>query len=856
VPFVALCYSNLASRARLRQTCRSLDHIAKRFDANLLNDNVIDDDLGGVRTDLARRTEISRWMSTSATGTIGHDRVERGDVSEPADMEHFNGRTYSFYDEGKLVDDHLLVLYSNYWSDFEVFDLNTGSMLTFDGLTGPNKYYVNTAEKHIALCLEDFDGRFGLLAAGMELSCRRSENPHGARSGPYLSVCELKPSSNKNKNKRGERLRIDLRKPEHSICWVSIVSDELCAVLLFGKRDPAVLLQWIRIPSVPLDDEAKPHTPRVEPPGPPPPEHNRCGMTCLIECPARAKWENWKRQMEDWSEQERANDNKNCKDEYKEADDREKGPEYRWWPLAYVLLKEDVVSRGKPLGNSCHLEMHSGGNGILVVFSGPDLVFYHVGAMTRVRTTKPFDTSGELVYHEDVYASNFVTHTEIFEMDDIPRDGYEARFEKANQPEGIERNNLTDRHTIMDWCHPTCKSCLQKIDLARFDTDLLLARFSHLTHDEQRDFEKGICGISGESCDELIRRCRVLPPGSCSPQLDCVTRVAFTLHNKNTCMDVIVVMDIAPLRQLRGRDDDGKGEYYFDRMYADACMGRGNIFEMHMTPFVKDFFNEEFRMAYWERGGIFDFLRPEMPTDDEHANQKLGLILSRIQTPSENDEELYYYRLDELRARQRFPIHLSITSYKLIVCTKYEISMWPLPLISPNEGLSVHDVFQGDARTITKIDRPCYSARPCDKLLSRDWCEWKRHRANDHLVRLSYASPRKYGIHEIIRDIAGFSVEEETRLYYVVRYRNGEKVMTFAFASWRYLAIITNGTSQSCEMVHLFDALANWTRVSRGCHEVVETEGQIDGSNDILQSEEEFEECGVSFPSDHKEAWE
>jgi hypothetical protein len=65
------------------------------------------------------------------------------------------GEPTGFQDQGKLVDDHLLVFSSAGWLNFEVFDLNTGKQTDLYGYTGPNKGSVNNGKERMPLLLED-----------------------------------------------------------------------------------------------------------------------------------------------------------------------------------------------------------------------------------------------------------------------------------------------------------------------------------------------------------------------------------------------------------------------------------------------------------------------------------------------------------------------------------------------------------------------------------------------------------------------------------------------------------------------------------------------------------------------------
>ena len=200
-----LLYLPSSSRAALRRCGNhSLRRVVESFERDvLLGDGACTNGGGGdkdafeaVRRELVHEVQDKMWLSRTrdekgdvVPGQSHLRRVTAGEMlSKPDFMKWPSVRRHSYYSDAKIVDDRYWVLYSDYWYSFEVFDLDTGKAVDFHG-AGPDKYYVNDENECLSMLVAAFDGRHGMLAVGLELSGRT--NPHGAWSGPYLTVCGI-----------------------------------------------------------------------------------------------------------------------------------------------------------------------------------------------------------------------------------------------------------------------------------------------------------------------------------------------------------------------------------------------------------------------------------------------------------------------------------------------------------------------------------------------------------------------------------------------------------------------------------------------------------------------------------------
>lgn len=459
-----LSWLSLASRGRLRQCSTSTFRMVESFDLELLRSSS-GEQRSSETNELVAEIELKRWMpvesssvSTSAAennddstaennndaevlpGPSNLRRLTRGAfLDEPSlsasydyyDYSSSPDRQYRFYDSAKLVDGHLLVLYSDYWYGFEGFDLNTGARVSVEGMNGPTKDYVNTVDERISLGLSHCEGRHGLLAVGMETWCSPSSNPHGPWSGPYLSVWKIGEEDRESteEDRESTRLRVDLRKPRHDIAAVSVVSPNRCAVLL--QSDTAVVLQWHRIPSTSDEMSKTPPPPPVpEPPTGPEPSHT-CSESCLLNYPESEICRVWAQQKALWE--------KHVSGGVDSGDNGEE-VEYAWWPGSATLLQEDTVSTRPPVNGQA--TMHTDGGGILVVVVGDEMQFWHVGTMALVRTCQPFDIDG-VDFGPNILVGNLVTHTTVRPFDvSSPGEGYESQLRRELAEEEEEASRL------------------------------------------------------------------------------------------------------------------------------------------------------------------------------------------------------------------------------------------------------------------------------------------------------------------------------------------------------------------------------------------------------------------------------
>ena len=1003
-------FLSLQARGRLRQCCTATFRSLESFERELLLQQLPSSDTNepnssSLRDELVASTELKRWLTTRTTqaappsnnvllhhsGPPNLRRVTEGDFDDPpqfgsdwADYHASSKREFRFYDDApKLIDDHILVLYSSYWYSFEAFDLNTGKAVEIDDMNGPDKYYVNTEDERISLELMHYDGRHKLLAAGMETCCRPSSNPHGPWSGPYLTVWEIgKPGDN-------IRLRADLRKPQYNVCAVSVVSPKRCAVLLSLSRqrrvgaaeekkdddDDAVVLQWHRIPS---NCDEMSQTP------PPPPA----------------------------GQQQQGNKNNN---------------EYPWWPGTSTLLRQDTITRQAPENGQSF--MHSDGKGMLVVITGSEVQFWHVGTMTHVRSSNPFQKESlQECFGPDVIVRNFTTHTIVRPKQDRPGEGYESQLARElrrreaqvqppqqqqglfppapvffappglppqafmgqnvqnlfapvgmhalyqnppnyyahpfhlgqadmmfnplgvyqpalyqqqqalyaavqlqaaqqqhlyyhqhqqqqaryaalaqQQPGGMYYGNLAaygsqqqpappqyrhpvaqqqgvqgggvqqrrtyplqQQHEVINSQHqqqyqynpqqlqrPVQRyeqaheiarttnhnaegvghgsSSRNDFDLAQCDTESILRRFAHETRAQQRDFERGICGIHG---GRLIEREIQLPAGTCSPQLECVVRVVFSVHDRNGGqLNRIALMDVEPFRFIRERNGEDNGEDSFSQEYADACLGKKGLWTSHRTCFLPDRDEtncEWIRVFSWERGGILDL--PDHGESDTQRFWRYEILMEGKDNEERDRIDRQFVEIEDQKVQDRAPLSLRIDAHKLIICTRNELTIWPVKLsgqpfqhhhVAPmgwweklNEApCSGEFRFSFEAKTkpfpLEAKSKPWYLARPLDKQLLRSWEHITSYVYGQRRDPLSDGGERRRGqtvdFQTIVRDVVTASPENEASLLYRASH-SGMKIVAAAF-SWRYAVLITSPDDDEGEhKLNIFDALGDWAR--------------------------------------------
>ena len=265
-----LGYLPLTSRANL--SCsgnKLLYNLVQSFHHNLITTHSLSSSQDAVfnaqREELINIIEKRKWLAKDIDDSNNYisnlHRLTKGDhLAIPYqvilnthgwDSDEYKSdkyrRGYKFYSDGKLIDDHLWVLYSDYWYSFEIFNLDTRSGKKdgerFYPENGPDKDYFTDDRKRISLELLTYNGGFGLLAAGMQLGTMN--NPHGMWSGPYVSVWDLSYQPTEKRWETPALMSIDLYKPEYRIKEVCVVSrDKLCILL---ASDTDVELQWHKI---------------------------------------------------------------------------------------------------------------------------------------------------------------------------------------------------------------------------------------------------------------------------------------------------------------------------------------------------------------------------------------------------------------------------------------------------------------------------------------------------------------------------------------------------------------------------------------------------------------------------------
>lgn len=267
-----LCTLPLSQRAKLRKSgYAALAEAVAEFDIELLRsvfevessreatattgDDAIFDAL---RREMVDTVSKKRWLDTASGPTNNSDctcpqdrpchlrRLTKGDFN--AQCARKNGRHLGSYSKAKLIDGHILVLYSSYWHDFEAYDLDDGKYIPFSPAHAPDRHYVNDEEERMMMGLDAYDGRHGMLAGAMSGGGRA----HGDWSGPYVSVWEIDTEES--------LLAIDLYKPKCRVRQVNIVSRDKLVILL-EEADGSFAIQWHRIPKTPIDSDSNPPPP-------------------------------------------------------------------------------------------------------------------------------------------------------------------------------------------------------------------------------------------------------------------------------------------------------------------------------------------------------------------------------------------------------------------------------------------------------------------------------------------------------------------------------------------------------------------------------------------------------------------
>ena len=535
---VLLCLGTEA-RSRLRRCSRSMRRSVTAFDRRLVESpegaGEECDAMRAAREELVHLVNKKRWMPGRTDGegglvpgpsnlrrlTAGDHLLERSAPWDRGDYDYTRyNRLIGFYDSAELIDDNLWVLYSDYFDKFEIINIDTGrGVKHFCPENGPDRYYVNDCEGTIALLLTCYGGRHGMLAAGMDTSGRH--NPHGAWSGPYMTMWDIAPSNPESSYIHQPVMSIDLCRPSHEIVAVSVVSTERVCILLSGLD--GVELQWHRIPqNADKMHRGKPPPPQPDRPGAAPPPH-QCSSACpfMQVCPDKQKMNIWKSSKEYWDEHDaRASGSTAAGEKYS----YESRCDYSWWPGRTTLLQANTITRKKNV-NSATMKADGG---MLVIVADDELELWHCGTMSLLRHLLMSDMNEEsqsLSFHTSTLVHSLDVHTIVRPFEDLRGrgEGHYYVHRKEPVPSLVETSD--------------CQTSTNPIDVSTCDAITLLSRFAHHTFDEQRDFE----------------RQHSLEVGSCSPQLDCIVRLAFAISQKDESSNYIMVMDLRPFHHVRNR---------------------------------------------------------------------------------------------------------------------------------------------------------------------------------------------------------------------------------------------------------------------------------------------------------------
>ena len=374
------------------------------------------------------------------------------------------------------------------------------------------------------------------------------------------------------------------------------------------------------------------------------------------------------------------------------------------------MLQRHVL-RNQRLAGVNNATMASDGKGMLVVAVADDVQVWHVGSMELVRSCYPFGGDDDWEYNRGISTQSIGMHTVVTPIGDVlgPGEGsyYGADRERDAPP-------LLRIGEVQGSRNP--------LDLSGCDAISLLSRFTHLTYDEQRSFEKK----------------HNLGSGACSPQLDCIVRVALAYcDEEDECQVRIVQLDINCFHHLRHRESVNWNRYCDESieevlwLYDKACNGNG-LWAENST-----FYGSEAWSGYqslyamdWSRGGLFDY--DGGPSCNERL-RKLNAVTSRTLNEGENLSDhpqlLEHYR-DYLDIQNKQILHqrritcLAIDAAKLIICTGYEVSILPFALEFPgmNETQRIPEEWrEGLDDPLTPDTNTWHSYRPLDDMLVDCW---------------------------------------------------------------------------------------------------------------------------------------
>lgn len=825
-----LCTLPLSERAKLRQTgYKSLAKSVSDFDTQLMR-SVFDSESSRIvppdhedsedkavydalRRDVVATVEHRRWLDTPSssstqtqeTGQASHKkchlrRLTKGDFLGPVqDGNNWNydgfTRTNGYYDDAKLIDGHIWVLYSDYWFCFDVIDIDSGKgkRYFYPCSNGPQNDYVNDEEGRMSLRLDTFDGRHGMLAAGMS----GVGAAHGPWSGPYVSVWDI--------STQNTLMAIDLYKPQWEIIQVNIVSRDKLVVLLRGPNND-VELQWHKIPRTAID-------PKVESPPPDPPAFNV--STKKTKRP----------QLKAYSYTGIENEEETTSYDYRRK--------YRWWPCQETFIQSDRLGRGDK--NSAM--MACDGRGFLAVIVDNVLSIFVVGTMDLIRCCWPFGDQDFL----EKKIGNLSMHTALYPIEDVLGPG-EGEYYASDRSRSIPKLNKLGK----------VQCSTNPIDLANCYTQTLLARFAHLTYDEQRNFEAGYCGRNGAG-NRIIRSTQ-MKDGACSPQLDCYVRVAFTVSDPELDLHHIFQADLRPFHQLRHRaslrafEDDREWSNEHLDMYENACLGKSyssgkeiGLWSSTLTS-IDEYGDEQLHVLDWKRGGAFDFY--DGGPSDEERSETFETYTEEVHSrggfvhrdPVAREHIRAFSDVFRCIHRSRTVSHLHIDAYKLVVCTFSEVTVLPFSLDNTTgergDEAWRQDIIQptdDEEReyTLYRFDnstKTLHSFRPTDDILVSRWNDIRmlaEYRAtNDFRSRLEDPD-RQNSTQTIVSDLRK-SIRQEKELMEATNYK--VPGIFFPQFSWRYVTLVSGALTDAepaHELLHVFDTLAEWAgeKRSNGEHE-------------------------------------
>jgi hypothetical protein len=652
-----------------------------------------------------------------------------------------------------------------------------------------------------------YNGGFGLLAAAMQLGTMN--NPHGAWSGPYVSVWDLSYQPTEKRWETPALMSIDLYKPEYRIKEVCVVSrDKLCILL---ASDTDVELQWHKIPQRSDDggnngEEKKKKSavvpiPTPDQPGEEPPMH-QCTINCNFfgQCKVRKRHEIWEGRKAFHEEQDDRRSRRESALQRGETDPTinekpsyESTCEYPWWPAQSTLIQ----SKKTAFDGSTNATMTSDGKGMLVVLIEDEIKVWHVGTMNMVRSIIVFQGSFSMEYEKEFIIHSLTMCTILRPIDDVMKKGEGVYYNRRDKPVPELKPSRSTQ------------SSKNYIDLTTCDnTRTILSRFGHLTYDEQRAFEAQ----------------HSLQEGSCSPQLDCILRIAFVVKDEdNNKENLIFQMDVNPFQHLRHRESYQFHDTDFDieeelEEWEGACSG-GELSTSGWCALRNGL--EQGYILSWCRGGIFDYEGGPNDYDRLEGLRDVFRDEYRGDLPLESQPAVLQKMMDLSDIlmsifSQRSISCLAIDEFKLVVCTAFEVAVLPYSLWRAEDAIEEDwtESFDDErGHYLIKPNTPvCQAFRPLDSHLLSKWNDMRFY-AFDSLGQWRANHERVNTIESITAELSE-SLEKEKALMEAARSHTVS--MTSTFVTCRYIAMTTpslTGDSyldeNGYELLHVFDTLAD-----------------------------------------------